>query len=248
MVYALRGALGDVLFQRGLPRADHASAYQALFNTRHLQLYRRQVPCPLLLDVGVEGGRIKVMARLFGFADLWRDELLAALISALNRGVSISENSSERSPWEVLDFHYMQHQRVPEVPDGPNLRVCPKSALCFGAEEHLRWEPERFVLAAFSRVTLMARWHRVLLNVSMPGLAEARSRTRPRLGRQGPATRLYKASRQHPKRHMTLVGEASELLLYVPDPDWREALALASNCGAGGHTVYGFGRFHLRQA
>ena len=66
-----------------------------------------------------------------------------------------------------------------------------------------------------------------------------------RKGMQGPITRLHKHSRRHPGREMVLCGEASELLLDIPIPGWRKALAIAASCGAGGHVSFGFGRFRL---
>ena len=245
MVYALRGALGNELFGRDLPAPDRASAWQALFSTNHLQLAKRQVPSPLLLDVEVDEETINITARLFGFADMWRDVFMAALITALNKGVSIGENSVERQPWLVQDFYYETLCGLPPPPESNFLRLRPQGALCYGAEQHHSAEPARLLLSALSRVTLMARWHRVLLNFNIPTLAEIMAKSSVVKGFQGPITHIEKHSRRHAGQKMLLSGEGSELVLRTEQQDWVGLLQIASACAAGGHTSYGFGRFEI---
>lgn len=245
MVYALRGAVGGVLFERELPMPGRASAWQALFSTKHAQVRQRQVPSPLLLDILVGKNTLTITARLFGFASIWRDSFLGALISALNSGVSVYENSSERKPWRVIDFNYFVHRRLPEAFADTRMRCLPRGPLCYGAKQHRKDEPERFVLAALGRVGPMARWQRVRLAFEPPTLEAIRRSAVVRKGLQGRVVRLQKHSRRHSDSILELQGEATELLFDIRNPEWRDALAIASECCAGGHVSYGFGRFDL---
>jgi hypothetical protein len=49
---------------------------------------------------------VSVTSRSFGFANLWRDHFIGALITSRNAGISVAHNSRGRRPWRVMEFSY----------------------------------------------------------------------------------------------------------------------------------------------
>ena len=244
MPWAVRGAVGSILFDVDLPRNDRASAYQALMAPSHLMVQGRWVPAPLLIDVFAGDSQILITARLFGFADLWLDTFIGALVLALNGGVRLRYGGHERAPWPVLDFSYVRGIGVPTV-FGPSLLIRPLTPLCYGSQAHVPHAPERWLVSAITRATLIARWQGFRVDRKVPDAENLAENIRIIPSALQRVERFGKRSRRHAGATIEVTGERTELLLRNVDKDIAAALSLASTTGAGGHTAFGFGRFVL---
>ena len=155
----LRGAIGQRLLERSRSGDDVAELVRQFFYEPMAKVTRgRNVPPPFVIDVDVSADLMSVHVMLFGFADAWREHVLAALGEALDVGIALGPTAIQRRSAEVLDMRWTRTESAPPVPPGPCVRVRFRTPLKIGGRHALGTDFSDFFFSLLERASGLARW------------------------------------------------------------------------------------------
>ncbi|MEY2943501.1 MAG: hypothetical protein RLY97_1515 [Pseudomonadota bacterium] len=246
MVRSVRGALGRILAEMrnsDASKAMPASAFEGLFQT-HGMVDGVHIPKPIRLVVAVEGERIRIVIRLFGQADIWRDCVVEAMAEALRRGIGLWENGAILREWPMVDW-YWQSRASMAIPDWSGDAILrfttpfkPGSAEVFSGD---------FVTnlpSLVKRVKGMARWIGADLQMETGG-GETEGVNRAQMQILPPGYGLGGFVKRGRGQGSAVVGMLGAVELRHISAELWPILWLGASVGAGGHAIYGFGGYEV---
>lgn len=246
LAHALRGAWGNVLMRRftaarpsPFPRP---SAFDVFFRAHARITPRRQVPKPYVFAVERRGPNIEVVLTLFGFADYWRPDAGAALVEAVETGITVAEGKRLRSPWTIVSADWWQREGLEYAVDVPFLVVVLQTPWRSGPRDALGTRLEEFPMSLLERASGLARWHDCRLQADWSGWRTQSNRTRFfNVALHGAAWTRH-SSRQS-GRSIPEKGLIGHFAIDRPIDDLLPALAIGQTCHAGAEASLGLGRF-----
>lgn len=244
----IRGAFGRRLFADGSAvdrrGAQRPRAYDGLFEPLPGVPARLELGKPFVIRAWSERDLLAVELRLFGMAQIWKHEAVAAMLGALEGGVAVQAGGSLRVPLRVLDIVTRQ-----EPISG--LEYAPRSAaLSFRTPVSVRHRnehvthPASVVRSILSRVESLARWHGIALEHDRQLLSHAVDH----LALDDRALLPHRWSR-HSIRcgdvAIGMMGQLGSLRIAGDLAMLTDYLLIAQTCNTGSHAAMGLGWFDL---
>lgn len=250
MVRSVRGALGRVLrgwYEAGRPSGFGATAFEAFYQ-HHGVLGRDHVPVPLRLSVEAGRDTIMIRARLFGGADIWRDDLIEAMAQALHGGIGLKENGSILRPWLLEDWWFDIHGSIAPPPAREAALIRFETPFKPGASEVIAGDFLASLPALFRRLRGLARWSGLEVAIDWP---RVRALTQSAYVSDS-GTKLaidgflrHRSLDDGARATAAVVGLRGHSFLLRLQPDLWPLLHLGATSHAGGHGAYGFGQFSI---
>ena len=249
MAGAVRGAWLSML--HGMPHSSpiepdpfgRPPPFEAFYLSHARVTRRNDVPKPYWIEVDLlPGQRLLIRLGLFGFADLWRDAAIEALLLALEHGVSLRERAPIDAPWPVLDWYWTLERFL-------DLRVPALHAVASIAGLSLRGkrgiDGADMLMRAAGRVSGLARWQSIRLDIDWGELRSSLAQLHFALIDEPPSVR-DRMSRHHGAVPIPMPSIRAHLSISRLSERWWTLLQLAETCGlGGGDAVFGYGAFVL---
>lgn len=248
MARSVRGAMGRVLkqwFMDGRPSDFPASAFEALYQ-HHGHIGRDHIGTPMRFSVSATHDTIGICVRLFGLGDLWRDDVIEAMSTALHSGIGLKENGSILRPWPMRDWYFRKSGIYvpPPVQDFAVVRF--ETPFKPGSSGFFSGDFIDSLPSLVRRLQALSRWMLLDVQLDWPAIKAMIGRIEPgdeqnglRIEGFARRTRADAGSRQE-QAIIGLIGH--QFVLSIPAAFWP-ILSLGSQSHIGGHGAYGFGQF-----
>ena len=244
MARSVRGALGRLLIHKindPAERALPATSFEALFQN-HFVIDNVHGPKPFRVRVMCERNQITVRLRLFGCAELWRDNLAEAMVTALAGGIGLWENGRILRPWPLTDWWWTRTEGIAVPPWQAKARIVFETPFKPGSSQTFAGDFSSNFISLATRVRGLARWS--LIDIKPDAAMDVELRRRPR---DGPTTApgfdgFIKRATSGDEAVVGLTNQST--LIFVSENTWPLVM-LGSETGAGGHAIYGFGDYRL---
>lgn len=243
----LRGAWGRKLADMpSITQRGHIlpPPYEVLFSPLGKWAAGLEIPKPVVIRGWLSGEHLLVDVHLFGWASVYLKQAVSALVSALEEGVSLSLNSRQRVPVEVLEAGEMARGLVDIPEKAGSLSIAFITPVVVRNEGNLLRNPQAIFKSMLRRVSGMARWqgydlksewaehHAQIdaLSFDQHDMSEISwERFSMRRGKEAIPVRGLTGK-------MAVTGNLTELLPF---------LMLAETCNTGSHAALGLGWFEV---
>ena len=163
----IRGSFGRSLLAfngGGAGLAKNYPPWLALFETRP-RIYGVTAPPPLVFCTYREKNLIFIQLTLFGYAELWRAEVIMALNTAFASGIRPSYFGWSYPSWEVVDWYWYRKDGFEPPKPRQNVYLQPVSPLKLGERAYTRPIDAGIFDSLLKRLTGLARWMGVDLRI-----------------------------------------------------------------------------------
>jgi hypothetical protein len=239
---ALAGAASTEALGGGPCRWSAPCAYDVFFNNQGRLTARLEIPKPYLITLDAVGDDLRVVLTIFGMAADWAGEAADGLVRALRAGL---DSGGKRRPFTVANREIGMAGGIPTAPlaAGASLRFRSPVALREGSRAHV--EPAAMITSLANRVSGLARWHGVRLEIDAAALkAEAQ-----RLGQAAEwveaAPVAWRRGSAAQQRQHGMVGLVGEMHLPPPSASVAALLSIGAVAHIGSRTTFGMGRYDL---
>jgi len=128
---------------------------------------------PFVIRVDRRGFDLMATLRLFGFADCWLSDAMAAFAQALDGGIAIRGRSGHRVRLAVRDVRVERHWGIPVDPDARQVRLRLDTPLVLRSGRRAAPGIARLAPAMGRRLAALCRWQDSALALAAPvGLAK----------------------------------------------------------------------------
>lgn len=246
----LRGAFGRVLKEFGPPildRYDPAArprAFDVLFEPFIAPGTPAKIAKPLVVHADVVGQRVVARAGLIGMAGFWQPDAAAALVGALEGGLSLWEDGKLKVPIACIEA---SHERLggfePPAFAVREARLLFRTPLRLRSGDALVSGGPSFLIALANRVARVAPWQLARLDIDW-GMVHEQAR---RLDFQMSELLPYRFTRgtQRARRRLPVAGLLGRMTIRGRLDAWTPLLQIASQVNVGSHAAIGLGRFDL---
>lgn len=250
----IRGAFGQELLERASPEAargepcpwDPPCAFEILFKKQGRMEPGLDYPGPWVVELDAVNGDLIVIFRLFGFACDYAASAAEALTYALKERVDYAGRSGFFFPEPVITDRTISSRGAVEVSEprsGVILDFLTPATLTGNAVKH---NPRGLITTAAARLSGLARWHDLALDVDRDELVEA-TRLLDFEWIEASAVRWQRGSSRQEKAFE--MGGIVGRLVVVGDPELlllpSVILAIGERTHIGADIAFGCGRFQL---
>ena len=230
-----------------LHRHDPAArprAYDVLFEPLPASGAPGKIAKPLVVHADVVGERVIARAGLIGMAGFWRPDAAAALVGALEGGVSLWEEGKLKVPIACIEA---SHERLGgfEPPAFPvrEARLFFRTPLRLRSGDALAQCGASFLIALANRVARVAPWQMARLDIDW-GMVHEQAR---RMDYEMSELLPYRFTRgtQRARRRLPVVGLLGRMTIRGRLGAWTPLLQIGSQVNVGSHAAIGLGRFDL---
>lgn len=247
----IRGAWGHALAAGASPEAlvggpcpwPAPCAYDLFFNTHGHLTARLELPKPFVISLEAQGRDLVVMLTLFGIAADWAGEAADALVRALRGGLDMGRDRRAALDPVRRDIAVSQGLPLPEPDRGTVLAF--QTPLVLRQDQTAHADPASLITSLANRVSGLARWHGLCLDVPGPALAAEAAKLAAGARWDGPARQSWMRGSQVQGRRMPVQGISGRLSLPPASPLVSALVIMGEHCHAGGRTTSGMGRYVL---
>jgi hypothetical protein len=246
----VRGAVGRVLAALGPPIVNRHDpfarprAWDVLFEPMSAPASRAPIAKPLVVHARVEAQSVLASASVFGLAGFWAPDAGAALVGALEGGVTLWEQGKTKASFPCLEAKSERQCGF----DPPRLAVREarlrfRSPLRLRKGDSLATSEASFPIALANRAARLAPWVGARLAVDW-GEVHRRARS---IDVDYSDLRPYFWSRgtQRAHRRLPVLGLLGTLVMRGNLDFWTPFLQIAEAANAGAHASIGLGAFDL---
>jgi hypothetical protein len=188
-----------------------------------------------------EGNTIRIKIRLFGLADVWRDDVIEAMSLALADGIGLWENGRILRPWPLLDWHWLRLETCRSRAWTGSAVVMLSSPFKPGASEVFSGDFVTSIRSLEIKLCGLARWSSIDVRRSQDRTAKLVEMLGANFLSQDT---IFDGFIKRAKIGDSLVfGLTGGFELRNIDEYLWPILVLGQDVGIGGHRAYGFGQY-----
>jgi CRISPR-associated endoribonuclease Cas6 len=246
----LRGAFGRILREFGPPilhRHDPAArprAFDVLFQPLLAPGMVEKIAKPIVVHADVIGERLIARAGLIGMAGFWQPDAAAALLGALEGGVSLWEDGKFKVSINCIDASQERFAGFePPVFPVREARLFFRTPLRLRSGDALVPGGASFLIALANRVARVAPWQLARLAIDWDMIHAQAHRLDCHMSDLLP----YRWTRgtKRARRRLSVAGLLGKMTIRGPLDAWVPLLQIASQVNIGSHAAIGLGRFDL---
>lgn len=242
----LRGAVGRKLRELPPPRrwsVQLPPPYAVLFSPVARLPNRSELPKPLIIRASVTGDTVVAEARLVGWAAPYTDAAAAALIAALEDGISLSSSSRQRTPLivDAASETVIDGLDVPQTSGSVSLRF--RTPVVVRHRSRNLFDGRTVLRSTIGRSLSMVRWQGFDVP-SEPDLEEQVD-SMDIDDRELSATRWYRHSIRRGDDGIPMEGALGLLRVHGSLGPLLPYLSIASAINTGSHASLGLGWFDI---
>ena len=219
-------------------------AYDLFFNTHGHLTARLELPKPFVLSLEARGRDLVAVLTLFGIAADWAGEAADALVRALRGGLDMHHD--RRLALEPARREIAVSEGLPLPAPGHAAILEFLTPLVLRQDQTAHADPASLITSLANRVSGLARWHGLCLDVPGPLLAVEATRMAAGARWQKAARHSWMRGSQVQGRRMPVEGLLGQLDLPPAGALVSALLVLGEHCHAGGRATSGMGRYALR--
>ena len=219
-------------------------AYDLFFNAQGHLTARLELPKPFVLSLEAEGRDLVVTLTLFGIAADWAGEAADALVRALRGGLDMG--SDRRLALNLIRREVAVSEGLPLPEPDQDIVLEFRTPLVLRQDQAAHADPASLITSLANRVSGLARWHGLCLDVPGPSLAVEAARLAAGARWHDPARQSWVRGSKVQGRRMLVQGVSGRLTLPPAGKLVSALLAMGEHCHAGGRATSGMGRYTLR--
>lgn len=250
----VRGALGNVLetlcdYPRARPDPfDREGAHELLYYWSAPKIQTcfgpLELAVPWVIRAMMTSDTVMVTVRLFGEAGIHRPLVEAALILALEGGISLRNHAIRVPlPLKEVDWHRFDGGAQIWQKAATSVLLRFHSPLVIRSGNNIRLEPTAALRSAYRRVAMIAPWMGFALAAEERALMKSIDNVKFDLDIH--PEHWVRTSRRDPGKHIKVFGYGGSITCYGPLESLLPFLQLAELAGLGGECASGFGAFEL---